>query len=1024
MNLSSGDVIGDWLIEGVLGEGSMGVVYRCRDREHRSIPVAVKVGRANLPLNAIRRFQREGNLIKQLDHPAVIQFYSQGTDKRSGLHWLAMELLDGLTFRDRMQYGPLSAGSALAMFTPVVEGLAHAHARNIFHRDLKPSNLFLCRDNSSRILDFGTGLATELSPLTGGSQEIGTYAYMPPEIFLGQRFDPALGDVYGVGLVLYEMLIGQEIFVQPFPQMTSLKIQSGPLDPGGGVPVRLRQTIINATHPEPRMRTASMQELSEQLMALALEHPLNDREPLFPTLRAELSAEEEGPTSAMTPLDMSGSPISSTVAPELEPGMPEGGWWLGSRPVPVSREQVIDLITNSTLDETTRIARPGSVWREVRYHPNFRDCFTPGSEMYAHIQERREASRVQVCEAAEKLSQPRRRRRQLLSGLGVVCLIAVVGALWPTPEPPPSPEALASAERAVLLQELVQARSPEPTGDPMSLLALGQASLRQSTFEGAEAALRSLESAAQLSTDPQITATLAEASSVLAGAEPQLFQQARLAVEVAEDQGATPAQLAPARMALALAEGQPDVAMTAARHCGDSLRCAVLLAEARRDLEELSRLESEHSGVIGLPLARLRVLIAQESWLAVQALSMQLTQRLPDEALPHYGMALSAAILGDRVAFEQAVEQGTLRAPGWLALRHLHARQLLRQERSALASSVLQSLVEDPGFDSYPERGAVWRDLVVAAEQMGDLELEAHVAEEATRADQDSPIGWMQKAWVHHRSGEPDRARRALEAVDLSGLTGEERAHAGLLLARILDVTEQDTAVLAELSAITEAYPGSVEVWLSLCGAAMRSGNSALAISALQQAALQDNLQVTTLDPFGTQLWRLDVTLLPDPDSLTALITTDPVSAEQQQSLLGLQAWLMGDPDEAEVLLDRARRTEAPSAAVLSALGQRYLSTGRYRAAAERLGASVRMTTGRPAVVAMYSYAMAAAGDHTTADRLSDLYKTPNRATVYWKVRALQALGEDVQARQTLEAQIGEGGLSPESWQLLRELQP
>jgi len=217
--LSSGDVIGEWLVEEVLGEGSMGVVFRCREREHRAIQAAVKVARNKLTPRSLKRFYREVELLRYLEHEAIIQFYSRGTDPDSERHWFAMELLDGMTFRERMEYGPLETGHALAMFSRLAEGLSYAHENNVYHRDLKPSNLFLCRSGSVRILDFGTGLATEWTPLTGDGQEVGTYAYMPPEIFCGQRYEPTLGDVYGVGLVLYEMLLGQESFLQSLPQM-------------------------------------------------------------------------------------------------------------------------------------------------------------------------------------------------------------------------------------------------------------------------------------------------------------------------------------------------------------------------------------------------------------------------------------------------------------------------------------------------------------------------------------------------------------------------------------------------------------------------------------------------------------------------------------------------------------------------------------------------------------------------------------------------------------------------------------
>jgi predicted Zn-dependent protease len=144
-----------------------------------------------------------------------------------------------------------------------------------------------------------------------------------------------------------------------------------------------------------------------------------------------------------------------------------------------------------------------------------------------------------------------------------------------------------------------------------------------------------------------------------------------------------------------------------------------------------------------------------------------------------------------------------------------------------------------------------------------------------------------------------------------------------------------------------------------------------------------------------------------------------PELSQRQNSLLGIEAWLLGDVEEAEALLRTARATEPPSAAVLSALGQLLLVKEAFSDAARTLGESVRMEPGRPAIVAMYSYAMAAAGERNTADRLSDLYKSTDHTTVYWKAKALLRLGETEQAKNMLQERSRTAGLSAASWRLL-----
>jgi serine/threonine-protein kinase len=207
-------IIGRFAIRGEIGRGSNGVVYAAHDpvlgRE-----VAIKA----VPLSSDSYFreQIEKNFLQEakaaagLNHPNIVTVFDAG--KTDTLAYIAMERLHGRDLHDFLASGSrLSPRQAAAMMARVADAVHYANKRGLIHRDIKPSNIFLVRDAKPKVLDFGVALALGgESNATQKRQLIGTPNYMSPEQALGKRLD-ARSDVFSIGTILYEMLVGQRAF--------------------------------------------------------------------------------------------------------------------------------------------------------------------------------------------------------------------------------------------------------------------------------------------------------------------------------------------------------------------------------------------------------------------------------------------------------------------------------------------------------------------------------------------------------------------------------------------------------------------------------------------------------------------------------------------------------------------------------------------------------------------------------------------------------------------------------------------
>lgn len=211
---------GKWQLDSLLGIGGMAVVYAATHRNGKRAAVKVLHPEQSLSPTVRARFLREGYVANKVDHPGAVSILDDDLAE-DGSYFLVMELLEGDVIDARVRDGnTMPLGDVLAITDQVLDVLAAAHAKNIIHRDLKPQNLFLTRDGTVKVLDFGIARLRELSGAAHAgattSSTMGTPAFMPPEQARGRWAEvDAQSDIWAVGATMFTLLTGRHVHEAP-----------------------------------------------------------------------------------------------------------------------------------------------------------------------------------------------------------------------------------------------------------------------------------------------------------------------------------------------------------------------------------------------------------------------------------------------------------------------------------------------------------------------------------------------------------------------------------------------------------------------------------------------------------------------------------------------------------------------------------------------------------------------------------------------------------------------------------------
>ncbi|HVO53724.1 MAG TPA: protein kinase [Solirubrobacterales bacterium] len=202
---------GRYRLEAKLGSGGMSTVYLARDQTlDRDVAIKVMHREMSEQADQIERFRQEARAVAKLSHPNVVAVIDAGED--GGHPYIVFEYVQGETLKQRIaRVGALDPQEALAYAIEIARGLTVAHARNIVHRDIKPQNVLIDPEGRAKLTDFGISRQLEQDGMTATGRVLGTTDYVAPEQAMGQGVD-IRSDVYSLGVVLYEMLIGQVPF--------------------------------------------------------------------------------------------------------------------------------------------------------------------------------------------------------------------------------------------------------------------------------------------------------------------------------------------------------------------------------------------------------------------------------------------------------------------------------------------------------------------------------------------------------------------------------------------------------------------------------------------------------------------------------------------------------------------------------------------------------------------------------------------------------------------------------------------
>jgi eukaryotic-like serine/threonine-protein kinase len=268
-----GKELGPYVVEKELGSGAMGTVFRAK---HKKTGQRVAFKLMSLALgtndNAKKRFKREVDIIKQLDHPNIVKYINSGHYHKSP--FILMEFIEGESLDHILhRRGRLPWEEVANLGIDLCAALQHAHDRGIIHRDLKPSNLMILKDGTVKLTDFGIAKDADVTALTAANSTVGTAAYMSPEQCRGLRDITHKTDLYSMGIMFFELLTGRKPFtgetpMEVFLQHANKTDYKRPAEIVMEVPIWFNTLVDQLMEKEPAKRPLSAKAVAESLQLI------------------------------------------------------------------------------------------------------------------------------------------------------------------------------------------------------------------------------------------------------------------------------------------------------------------------------------------------------------------------------------------------------------------------------------------------------------------------------------------------------------------------------------------------------------------------------------------------------------------------------------------------------------------------------------------------------------------------------------------------------------------------------------
>ncbi len=260
---------GRYRIDSLIGSGGMADVYRGVDAT-LDRPVAVKI-LTDRSGDIRQRFLREARSMARLNHANIVSVYDAG--ESDGISYIIMELAEGRTLRNLIDEGS-TAEHTISLFVELCDALEYAHGQGVIHRDIKPSNIMMLPSGVLKVMDFGLARrTTDVSMSSQAGEIVGTISYLPPERFLGRAGDVA-GDLYSVGVVMYEMLTGHLPFESAEEDLVAVifaHINEPPQPPRShvpSIPEALDALVLRLLAKDPAQRPQSAAQTAAELRAM------------------------------------------------------------------------------------------------------------------------------------------------------------------------------------------------------------------------------------------------------------------------------------------------------------------------------------------------------------------------------------------------------------------------------------------------------------------------------------------------------------------------------------------------------------------------------------------------------------------------------------------------------------------------------------------------------------------------------------------------------------------------------------